>query len=133
MASVFGYGPELGYVVRARLDGRYLVLEHVPLIRRLIWSGRLYYPGPDVTRTCSPELLPLCVYDEVAQAGVRHNWSLCPILMVVGLVDQHDCILTVLAQGPHRQIVAVACTLGSSLSGAQGRIPWLPGPWSICR
>ena len=73
MTSVFGSRPELGYACRARLDGRRLMLEHVPLIRRLIWSGRLYCPGPDVSHTCSPEPLPLCLYGEVARAGVRHN------------------------------------------------------------
>lgn len=73
MTSVFGSRPELCYACRAKLDGRLLVLEHVLLIRRLIWYGRLCFPGPDVSRTYSPEPLPLCLYGEVARAGVWHN------------------------------------------------------------
>ena len=73
MTSVFVSRPELGYAYHARLDGRRLMLGHVPLIRRLIWSGRLYCTGPDVSHRCSPELLPLCLDGEVARAGVRRK------------------------------------------------------------
>jgi hypothetical protein len=109
MTSVFGADPEFGYVCRSRPGGRYLVLEHVLLIHRLIWSSRLYWSGPDVGRMCSPEPLSPCLYGEGTRADVRHNWSFCPVHVVVGPVDRHDCILTVLAQRPPRQIVAVAC------------------------
>ena len=132
MTSVFGSQPKLGYACRARLDGRRLVLEHVPLIRRLIWSGRLYCPGPVVGHRCSPEPLPLCLDGEVALAGVRYKQPLCLICVVVGLVRQRDYILTVLAQGPHRRIVAVADASDISLLGARGRILRQLGPGSIC-
>lgn len=133
MASVFGSHPELGYACRARLDGHRLVSEHVPLIHRLIWSGRLYCPSPDVSCTCSPEPIPPCLYGGVARAGIRHNEPSCPIHVVVGLVHQCDCILMELAQGPRRQIVVVACALGIYLFGTRGRILRQPGPWSIYR
>ena len=73
MTSVFGFRPEFGYAARAKLEGHHLSSEHAPLIRILIWSCRLYCPGPDVSHRCSPELLPLCLDGEVARAGVRHE------------------------------------------------------------
>ena len=117
----------LGDDCRARLDGRRLVLEHVPLIRRLIWYGL------DVSHMCNPEPMPLCLYGGVARVGIRQNEPFCPVHMAVGLVHQHDGIWTDLAQGPRHRIAVVACILGSSLLGPQGRILWQPGPWSICR
>ena len=81
---------------------------------------------------CSPELLPLCLDGEVAQAGVRYKQPLCLVHMVVGLVRQCDYILTVLAQGPRHRIVAIANASDNSLLGARGRIPWQLGPGSIC-
>ena len=133
MTSVFEADPGFGYVCHARPDGHYLALERVLLIHKLILSGRLYCPGPYVSHACSPDPLSLCFYSEVARAGVRHNWPLCPVHVVVGPVGQPDCIVMVLARGPRRQIVAVACILGNSLSGARGCILRQPGPWSICR
>ena len=131
MTFVFGSRPELGYDCRARLDGRRLVSEHVPLIRRLIWSGRLYCPSPDVSRRCSPEPLPLCLDGEVVRAGVRHKQPICLAHVVANLVHQHDYILTVLAQGPRHRIMEVADASDDSLLGARGRIPWQQGPGSI--
>ena len=117
MTSVFGFRPEFGYAYRAKLDARHLALEHVPLIRRLIWSDQLHCPGPDVSCKCSPELLPLCLDGEVVRDDVRHKQPLCPIHVVVGLVRQRDYILTVLAQGLRRQIVVIAYGSNNSLLG----------------
>ena len=130
---MFGFLPEFGYAYRAKLDGRHLTLEHVPLIHILISSNQLYCPGPDVSRRCSPEPLPLCLDGEVARAGVWHEQPLCFVHTVVGLVRQRDYILTVFAQGPRRQIVVVADVSDNSLVGARGRILQQLGPWSICR
>ena len=73
MTFVFGADPGFGYVYRARPDGRHLALERVLLIHRLILSGRLYFPGPDVSHRYSLEPLPLCLDGEVARAGVRRK------------------------------------------------------------
>ena len=127
MTSVFGFWPKVGCAYRAKLDGRHLTLEHVPLIHRLMSSDRLYCPGPDVSRRCSPEPLPLCLDGEVVWDGVRHKQLLCLVHVVVDLVHQRDYILTVLAQGPRRQIVVAACASSSSWSGVRGHIPLHPG------
>jgi hypothetical protein len=70
MTSVFGFRPEFGYAARAKLEGRRLSSEHAPFIHILIWSCRLYCPGPDISRRCSPKLLPPCLDGEVARVGV---------------------------------------------------------------
>ena len=97
MTSVFSFRPEFGYAARAELEGRRLVLWHAPLIHRLIWPDRLYFPDPIISRRYSPELLPLCLDGEVVGVGVRHKQSLCLAHVVVGLVHQRGHISTVLA------------------------------------
>ena len=73
MTAVFGADLELDDVDRARFGGCHLVSEHVHLIRRLIWSNRLYCPGPCVGRWYSLEPLPPCLDGGVARAGVRRK------------------------------------------------------------
>ena len=62
---------------------------------------------------CSLQLLTPCLFGEGVRAGVRLDMPLYPVHVVVGLVDLPDCILTVLAKGLHRQIVAAACAWGN--------------------
>ena len=91
-----------------RRDGYRLESWGAHAIRRLIWSGRINCPGPAISRRCSPEPLPLCLYGEVVRVEVRHKQPLCLAHVVVGLVHQHDYILTVLAQGLRHRNVDVA-------------------------
>ena len=65
---------------------------------------------------------------------VRIDLSIFPIIPlnsrldgVVGLVRQQDYTLAVLAQGPRRQIVVLACALGRSLLDVRGHILRPPG------
>ena len=92
MTSVFDFQPEFGF---AELAGRRLLLEHVPLFRRLIWSDRLYCLGPVVGHRCILEPLFLCLYGKVVRAGVRLELSLCPGHVVVGQVRRQRYALAV--------------------------------------
>ena len=132
MTSVFGFQPECGYAYRARLDGRHLALEHAPLIHRSIYSDLLYCPSPAAGHMYVPELFYLCLYDEVEQAGVRLGLSFCPVHVVVGQFRQQHYTLAVLAQGPHRQIVVVACASHwyNDVLNKRFKTPFYNGIWN---
>ena len=132
MTSEFGANPEYCNVHHAELHSRYLMPGPGLLIHRSIWSDRLYWPGPNVSHVSSPEPSSPCLYGEGVRADIRRDEPFCPVHVVVGLVDRHNCILIVLSQGLRRRIVAAACVWGNSLLVARGRIVWWLGPWSIC-
>ena len=108
MKFVCDFRPGRGYACRARLDSRPLTPEHAPVIRRLIWSDLLYFPGPVAGHMCIPELLFLCFYSEVVRAGVWLELPFCPGHVVVGQVRQPRYALMVRALVPHRRIEVAA-------------------------
>ena len=122
MTSKFGVDPEYSNGRDAELHSCYLTLGHGLLIHRSISSNQLYWPGPDASHMYSPQLLFPCLVGEGVRAGVRLDVPFCPVHVVVGSVDQPDCILTVLAQRPRHRIVAVACVWDNFLFGAQSHI-----------
>ena len=77
---------------------------------------------------CIMRLLSPCLFGEGVRVGVRLDMPLYPIHVVVDLVDLHDCVSTVLAQGLCRRIVPAACAWGNFWQVARGRIPRRLGP-----
>ena len=104
------------------------MLGRGPLIYRLTWSDQLYRLGRVSSRMYSPRLQSPSLFSGEVWVGVQLNMLLCPVHVVVGLVDLPDCILTVLAQGLHRRIVAAACAWGNFLQVAHGCISQRRGP-----
>ena len=105
-----------------RLDGHLLVLGLASLIRILIWSDRLYYPGPVIGRRCIMQLLSLYLYLRVVQAGVRLELPLCSGHVVVGQVRQPCYARVVWAPAPHHRIGVAAYASGNSFLVTQGHI-----------
>ena len=112
--AVYGFRLVQACARPARSDGRPCALGHAPSIHRLILSDRLYYPGPVVGHKCIPELLFLCFYGEVVQAGVQLELSFCPGHVVVGQVRQQCYALVVWAPAPHRRIEVAVYASGNS-------------------
>ena len=127
MEFVCGFRLGHGYVCYVRLDG---VSAHAPAIRRSIWSDLLCFLGHDVGHMCIPELLCLSFYGEVVRDGV---WLELPLFHGHVVVGQPHYSLVGRAPAPHQQIGVTIFTSGSFWLGARGRIPWPPGPQSICQ
>ena len=124
MEFVCGFQLGRDYACRVRLDSRYRVSGHVPVIRRSIWCVLLYCPGAAKGHMYISELFYLCLYGEVVPTGVRLELPLCPGHVVV---DQPHFALLVWPRVPRHRIEVAICISGNSLLGAQGRIPRLPG------
>ena len=76
-----------------------------------------------------PELFYLCLYGEVVRDGVRLELPLCPGHVVVG---QLHCVMMVRAPAPRHRTEVAICASDNFWLGARGRIPRLPGHYSIC-
>ena len=124
MESVCGSRPGREYDYYVRLDSRYLVPGHVPVIHRSICSDLLYCPSLATGHMYVPELFYLCLYGEVGQAGVHLELPLYPDHVVVG---QPHCAMMVRALAPRHRTKVAICASDNFWLGARGRIPRLPG------
>ena len=66
MGFVCGFRPGRDYVCHVQPDNHRRASGDATVIRRLIWSGLLYFLGYAAGHMCIPELLYFCFYSEVA-------------------------------------------------------------------